>query len=106
MIEGKIKAVYNNCSVDHLTQDFNGLYTKFTDAIAGDYVVAVPKAYFHKNADADSKLKSYVLKGDKVVLDIDRIGASKQNWVYVYFTNKARKETTGYMALTDLKKLN
>lgn len=106
LVQGEIKAVFNNCSIDHLTPDFNGLHTKFTDGVAGDYMVTVPKAYFHKAADAGSKLKTYVLKGDKVVLDIDRIGASKQNWVFVYFTNKAGKETVGYMPLNELKRLN
>ncbi|OKS87446.1 hypothetical protein [Mucilaginibacter polytrichastri] len=106
VVNDKIKASFANCSTDHLPTDFSGLYTKFTDAVAGDYQVTVPKAYFYKTADSGSKQKAYVLKGDKVVLDIDRIAACKQNWVYVYFTNKAGKDTSGYMLLSDLKKLN
>ncbi|WP_345950020.1 hypothetical protein ABDD95_00915 [Mucilaginibacter sp. PAMB04274] len=105
MVQGKIKAVYNNCSTDHLTEDFNGVYNKITDAVAGDYRVKVPKAYFYKTPNASSKLKTYVLKGDKVRLDIDRIGASKQNWLYVYFTNKAGKETSGFIPITELMRV-
>lgn len=103
IVQGKIKALFNNCSTDHLTEDFNGVYSKITNAVAGNYVVTSPKAYFYKTPNASSKLKTYVLKGDKVRLDIDRIGASKQNWLYVYFTNKAGKETSGYILSTDLK---
>lgn len=106
LVQGKVKASFAHCSTDHLTEDFNGLYTKITDAVAGDYVVTVPKAYFYKTPDAGSKLKTYVLKGDKVRLDIDRIGASKQSWLFVYFTNKAGKETVGYIPMSDLKLVN
>lgn len=105
VVEGKIKALFNNCSTDHLTEDFNGLYNKITDAVAGDYIVTAPKAYFYKTPNAGSKLKTYVLKGDKVRLDIDRIGASKQNWLYVYFTNKAGKETAGFISMSDLTRV-
>ena len=105
VVQGKIKALFNNCSTDHLMDDFNGIYSKITDAVAGDYVVISPKAYFYKSPSANSKQKAYVLKGDKVRLDIDRIGASKQNWLFVYFTNKANKETTGYMLASDLQRV-
>jgi hypothetical protein len=106
IVQGKIKALFNNCGTDHLTDSFNGLYTKITDAVAGDYIVTAPKAYFYKKPDAGSKLKTYVLKGDKVRLDIDRIGASKQNWLYVDFTNKAGKETSGFIQMSDLRRIN
>lgn len=106
IVQGKIKALFSKCSTDHLTDSFNGLYTKITDAVAGEYVVTAPKAYFHKTPNASSKLKTYVLKGDKVRLDIDRIGASKQNWLYVDFTNKAGKETSGFIQLSDLIRVN
>lgn len=99
----KLNAKFSDCAIDHLTEDFNGLYTKLTNAVAGDYLVIVPKAYFYKKPDAAAKLKTYVLKGDKVTLDMDRIGASKNEWLYVYFTNKAGKETSGYINMNDLK---
>jgi len=102
IVNGKIKALFNRCSTDHLTEDFNGFYNKITDAVAGEYVVKVPKAYFHQKPDAGSKVKSYVVKGDKVRLDIDRIAASRQNWLYVYFVNKAGKETSGFIPISDL----
>ncbi|AMR33998.1 hypothetical protein A0256_22385 [Mucilaginibacter sp. PAMC 26640] len=105
IVQGKIKALFNSCSTDHLTDDFNGFYNKITDAVTGDYVVTAPKAYFYRSPNLISKLKTYVLKGDKVRLDIDRVGASKQNWLYVYFTNKAGKETAGFMPMSNLSRL-
>ncbi len=102
IVNGKIKALFNRCSTDHLTEDFNGFYNKITDAVAGEYVVKAPKAYFHQKPDAGSKVKAYVVKGDKVRLDIDRIAASRQNWLYVYFVNKAGKETSGFIPISNL----
>jgi len=102
VVNGKIKAIFNHCSTDHLTEDFNGIYNKITTAVAGEYVVKVPKAYFHQKPDAGSQVKAYVVKGDKVRLDIDRIAASRQNWLYVYFINKAGKQTSGFIAISDL----
>ncbi|MVN91780.1 hypothetical protein [Mucilaginibacter aquatilis] len=103
MIGNKLNAKFSDCATDHLTEDFNGLYIKFTNAVAGDYLVTAAKAYFYKKPNATTKLKAYVLKGDKVTLDMDRIAASKNEWLYVYFTNKAGKETSGYIKMDDLK---
>ena len=105
VVQDKIKASFANCGTDHLTDAFNGLYTKITDGVAGDYVVTTPKAYFYKTPDTSKKLKTYVLKGDKVTLDMDRIAASKNNWLYVYFTNKAGKETVGFLPMSQLKRI-
>lgn len=105
IVDGKVKAVFENCNTDHLTTDFSGLYTKITNAVAGDYQVKVPKAYFYRTPHEGSTLKTYVLKGDKVRLDIDRIGASKQDWVYVYFVNKAGKETAGFLRMAELSRV-
>ncbi|TDQ10027.1 hypothetical protein [Pedobacter metabolipauper] len=105
VVQGKLKASFEHCMTDHLTDDFNGVYTKITDAVAGDYIVTVPKAYFYKTPGAGSVLKTYVLKGDKVTLDMDRIAASKQTWLYVYYTNKAGKETAGYISMSALKRI-
>ena len=98
----KIHATFKNCATDHLTEDFNGVYTKITNATVGDYVVSAPKAWFHKKPDAATKLKTYVVKGDKVTLNIDRIIAG--NWVNVYYTGANGKETSGYINLADLQK--
>lgn len=103
VVPGKLQASFAGCMTDHIPDNFNGLYTKITDAIAGDYTVTVPKAYFYKTANAGTKLKTYVLKGDKVTLDMDRIAACKQKWLYVYFINKTGKETAGYISMSDLK---
>jgi hypothetical protein len=98
----KIYASFENCATDHLTEDFNGAYTKISSATAGDYVVSAPKAWFHKKPDAATKLKTYVVKGNKVTLTMDRIIAG--NWVNVYYTGANGKETSGYINLADLQK--
>ena len=99
----KLSATYNNCAADNVTEDFNGEYTKITDATAGEYLVTAAKTYFYKKPGAIPKLKSYLVKGDKVTLNLDMIVAGK--WVNVYYTNTKGKETAGYLPLSDLKKL-
>lgn len=99
----KLRASFDDCAVDHLTEDFNGSYSKITNATAGDYTVSAAKSYFHKKPNAVAKLNSYVVKGNKVTLNLDRIEAG--NWAYVYFVDSKGKETAGYVALTDLKKV-
>ncbi|CAM4365639.1 hypothetical protein SAMN06265348_113138 [Pedobacter westerhofensis] len=106
LVKDQLKASFGECNTDHLPTDFNGLYQKITEAVAGEYAVTSPKAYFYKNTSLTSKQKAYVIKGDKVRLDIDRIAASKQNWVYVYFTNNSGKDIPGYMLLTELKRVD
>ncbi|WDF57386.1 hypothetical protein [Mucilaginibacter sp. KACC 22063] len=104
LVQGKIKASFANCAIDHLTSDFNGQYTKISGAVAGNYIVTAPKAYFYKKTDAASKLKAYVLKGDVVTIDMQNVAANNNTWVFVSYMNKANKETTGFMLLSDLKK--
>jgi len=99
----KLRASFDHCAVDHLPDDFNGLYSKITDATAGDYTVSAAKSYFHKKPKAATKLNSYVVKGNRVTLNLDRIEAG--NWVYVYYENPKGKETAGYILLSDLRKL-
>lgn len=105
LVQGQLKAFFSKCDIDHLPTDFNGVYTKFTNATAGDYMVTIPKAYFYKKPDKSTQLKAYVLQGDKVTLDIDRIAACKGDWLYVYYTNKAGKDTAGYLPLSELKRV-
>ncbi|CAM3743921.1 hypothetical protein MUGA111182_06665 [Mucilaginibacter galii] len=106
LVQGKIKATFSKCSTDHLTEDFNGTYTKISDAVAGDYQVIASKAYFYKAANTASKLKAYVVQGDKVTLDMQNMAANTGNWVFVSYMNKADKETTGFMPLSALKRIN
>ena len=99
----KLRASFDHCAVDHLPEDFNGSYSKITDATAGDYTVSAAKSYFHKKPNAAAKLNSYVVKGNRVTLNLDRIEAG--NWVYVYYKTPAGKETAGYILLSNLSKL-
>lgn len=97
-----VKASFGSCMTDRLPEEFNGIYNKITDAIAGDYTVSPAKSYFYKRPLAGSRLKSYLLRGDRVTLNLDRLTAGK--WVYVYYTSPTGKETSGYIPLADLKK--
>lgn len=100
---GKMHANFDNCNVDHLPQDFNGDYRKITDATAGDYIVSVPKSYFYEKPDNVNKKKIYLIKGNKVTLNIDSIIPGK--WINVYYVDPQGKEYRGYMALANLKKI-
>jgi hypothetical protein len=102
LVGSKLKATFDDCNTDHLPSDFNGLYTKITDATAGDYIVIAPKAYFHQKPNAKTQLKSYVVKGNRVTLNLDGVIAG--NWVNVYYTGKNGKETSGYIELSLLRR--
>jgi len=104
LIDGKMKSLFSDCAPSHLTEDFNGLYRKLTNATVGDYLVTVPKAFFHDKPDAKSKRKAFVLKGDMVSTDMQRIMASNETWLRVYFSNKLGKQTEGFLRLSELKK--
>ena len=100
----ELKATFGDCAVDHLTEDFNGTYVKITNAVAGQYIVTASRAYFYKKPNTATRLKSYVMKGDKVTLDIDRIIPG--DWANVYYTGTNGKDTYGFIPLTNLKKIN
>jgi len=101
---GRIQAQFDQCATDHLTEDFNGIYTKITDATSGDYLVAAPKSYFYKKPDAGSRQKTYLIKGNKVTLNIDSI--TPGNWADVYYVDPNGKEFRGYLKLNELRKIN
>jgi hypothetical protein len=103
-VKGKIEASYTGCTTENLTEDFNGSYTKISDAVAGEYLVTVPKAYFYKSPGV-GKRNAYVVKGDKVRLDIDRIGASNKNWLFVYFPDPKGKDTPGFISASELRRI-
>lgn len=96
-------AMFQNCTTDHLTEDFNGNYQKISDAVAGDYIVRVNRSFFYSKPDEYSREKSYLMKGDTVIYNLD--GGAVGNWVFVHYRNKDNKYTAGYMMLSDLKKL-
>ncbi|MCX8525685.1 hypothetical protein OF897_17355 [Chryseobacterium formosus] len=65
---------FRDFSTDKLTKGFNVAYDKFIYATAGDYVVAVPRSYFHKKPNINSKLNTnYFAKVNMVSLNLDRI---------------------------------
>lgn len=98
-----ITAKFENCTTDHLPEDFNGTYRKISEATAGDYIVMADKSFFYSRPDGKSKQKSYVVKGNTVSFNLD--GGAKGNWVFVHYRNTKDKDTAGYVKLTDLEKL-
>ncbi len=78
-------------------QDYNedtDFYESYSEAI-----VKVPKTFFYSNPDLKSKpRKAYVMKGDKL-----SITSQTKNFVWVYFTNKQDKSTSGFILRKDLQ---
>lgn len=102
--KNEIRVVFKDCYGDNLPEDFNGMYRKMTNATAGDYVVTASRSYFHQKPDSSARLNSYVVKNNKVTLSIDRVEAGN-TWVYVYYVNPNGEEISGYLSLSDLRKV-
>lgn len=98
-----INTTFEKCTTDHLTEDFNGRYQKISDAVAGDYRVKVDKSFFYSKPDEYSKQKSYLIKGNTVSFNLD--GGVVGNWIFIHYRHKSGKDTSGYLKLSDLKKL-
>lgn len=98
-----ITVTFNKCTADHLTDDFNGTYRKVSDATAGDYIVKADRTFFYSKPDEHSKRKSYLVKGNRASYNLD--GGAIGKWVFVDFRNRNGTDTSGYIKLSDLKKL-
>ena len=99
--KNELKAAFGNCMANNLPEDFSGVYKKITDNLPGEYRIAAGKAYFYKTAGTNVRLKTYLIKGNKVSVDIENI--TDNNWVFINFTNAAGKVTSGYLPWTALK---
>jgi hypothetical protein len=86
---------------DNLPEDFSGTFNKVTASIPGSYVVTADKAYFYKDASTKSQLKTYLIKGNKISVDIENIQG--KDWIYVNYANAKGKTTSGYMQWAALK---
>lgn len=102
LADSTVDAVFAKCTVDHLTEDFNGLYRKISEATAGDYEVISDKSFFYSKPAEKYKQKAYLIKGDTVAFNLD--GGADGNWVYVHYQSTSGKEKSGYLKLSDLKK--
>lgn len=103
LINNVLHAKFEKCAPDHLTEDFNGMYTKISDATAGDYKVTSEKSFLYSEPAEKYKQSVYLIKGDTVTLNLDRI--TKGNWIYIYFKSANGKETSGYIKLGDVRKI-
>ncbi|MFD2145447.1 hypothetical protein [Mucilaginibacter antarcticus] len=97
----ELKAVFNDCMTSNLPEDFSGVYKKITDHLPGEYQIATDKAYFYKNLNTQTRLKAYLVKGNKVSVDIENMADS--NWIFINFTNAVGKVTSGYMPWSAFK---
>jgi len=103
LMDHTIIATFEKCMTDHLTEDFNGMYRKISDATVGDYIVTANRSFFHSNSNEYSRQKSYLIKGDTVSYQLH--GEAVGDWVFVHYRNKNGNDTSGHIKLIDLKKL-
>ena len=96
-----IKAAFNDCMESNLPEDFSGTYALLTPALPGVYTVKIARSYFYKSTSAKSRLKTYLVKGDKAVITLENIHSKE--WVYVNYRNSPGSETSGYMNLSALQ---
>ncbi|CAM3871877.1 hypothetical protein MUGA111182_14455 [Mucilaginibacter galii] len=101
LINIKIRAIFNDCMTSNLPEDFSGTYALLTTALPGVYKVKGDHSYFYKSASLRNKLKTYLVKGDKVIITLENI--HNKEWVYINYRNLAGNETSGYMRLSALK---
>ncbi|SUJ01433.1 Uncharacterised protein [Sphingobacterium spiritivorum] len=90
-----LNALFSDCNAENLPEDFAGNYIKITSQIPGEYLIKTAKAYFYKTAKSNSRLRTYLIKGDKVYIDLENIIDDK--WVFVNYTNISGKVSSGYM---------
>ncbi|WP_311953647.1 hypothetical protein [Mucilaginibacter terrae] len=96
-----LHAIFNDCMSTNLPEDFSGRYRKINNHIPGTYTVAVNKAHFYKTAKLGLSLKAYLLKGDKVNIDLENIADA--NRVFINYKNALGKISSGYISWADLK---
>jgi len=101
LMDKKIKAIFNDCMTSNLPEDFSGTYALLTTALPGVYQVKDDRSYFYKSASLKTKLKTYLVKADKVIITLENI--LNKDWVYVNYRNLTGHETSGYMRLSALK---
>jgi hypothetical protein len=97
----KIKATFSDCIASNLPEDFSGSYDLLTTALPGVYMVKSDRSYFYKNTLIKSRLKTYLVKGDKTEATLENI--KSQEWLYVNYRNPAGRLTSGYMRLSELQ---
>ena len=96
-----LRATFNDCMMDNLPEDFNGIYLKVTDFIPGEYVVKASRAFFYNTPNSNSPKKAYLVKGNRVSIELENIEAG--GWVFVNYLNGSHKRTSGFMRLQDLQ---
>jgi len=101
LMSKKVKAIFSDCMTSNLPEDFSGTYALLTTALPGVYSVKSDRSYFYKSTSLKNKLKTYLVKGDKVVITLENI--HNKEWVYVNHRNLAGHETSGYMSLSALQ---
>jgi hypothetical protein len=101
-IADNLKVVFSNCMASNLPDDFSGIYKKITGNIPGTYEVNATKAFFYKTRSTSQQLKTYLIKGDKVNVELENI--MDNQWVFVNYINKSGQHSSGFILWSDLKK--
>ena len=90
-----LNTIFSDCNAENLPEDFAGSYTKITTQIPGEYLIKTAKAYFYKTTKSNSRLRTYLIKGDKAYIELENIIDDK--WVFVNYKNTSGKTSSGYM---------
>jgi hypothetical protein len=100
--QGKLDVTFTDCMEENLPEDFSGTLIKITDITPGEYSVKSAKSFFYSSPNIHHRKKSYLLKNNRVNIDIENIRSN--GWVFVNYTNPSGKTTSGYFRLEDLNR--
>lgn len=94
---------FSDCMFYNLPEDFSGNFKWITDKTPGNYIVMADRSYFYKKTNKNQKQKTYLVKGNKIEVDLENI--SDKDWVFINYSNNDGKNTSGYMLWSDMKKI-
>ena len=100
--QGKLNVTFTDCMEENLPDDFSGTLVKITDITPGEYFVKSAKSFFYSSPNIHHRKKSYLLKNNRVHIDIENIETN--GWVFINYTNPSGKTTSGYFRLEDLSR--
>jgi len=99
---GKLDVAFTDCMEENLPEDFSGTLVKITDITPGEYIVKSEKSFFYSSPNIHHRKKSYLLKNNRVNIDIENI--SSDEWIFINYTDPSGKTTSGYFRLEDLNR--
>jgi hypothetical protein len=95
-----LNAIFGDCMLSNLAEDFSGSYRKMTSRVPGKYSVKAAKAYFYPSAHASTRKNSYLVKGDLVEVELENISGDER--IRVNYAGKNGSRTSGYLNWAEL----